>query len=179
MKTKIVSHLFVLIFFCYAMSAQNDKNVVKNYKVWITLVDGSIVKGKIYSAETEHLRITKRNSFDTLGLIIINAEKIDAIKIRKKGKVGKGILIGTLSGLGVGAIIASADNRNNDSGAFSEISTSINTAVYMTGGILVGAGVGAIAAPKRELINVILIDGDIKKYQNQIDEIRRFAFTSN
>ena len=169
MKTTLLTLLGVLLFFPTGLNSQNTKKV-KTHKAWITLTDNSELKGILYSADEDLIKITYNNSLDVTNLMSIEANKIEIIKIRKKGKVGKGALIGGLSGLGFGVLIGFAAG-DDDPGWFS--TTKEEKAIG--GGIafgLLGTGVGALTGTSKKKI---IINGNIKNYKSQLTTIQGYS----
>ncbi|SNR59886.1 hypothetical protein SAMN06265371_106161 [Lutibacter agarilyticus] len=129
-----------LMLFSYGLNAQNNSKKIQIHKVWAKTMDGSMVKGVLYSADEQSIKISKNNSFSDSNLIVINDEKIDVIKIRRKGKIGKGAWIGAASGAGFGVALGLAANNDEWEGVVSTV-TGLFFGIVGTG---VGAGVAAI-----------------------------------
>lgn len=121
MKTILLTLLGVLLFFPIELIAQNKTNKIKIHKVWITMVDGSKVKGNLYSADEEIIRISNNNSFDVSNLISIEASKVNVIKIRRKGQVGKGVWVGALTGAGAGMLLGLVEGDDGFGGFSKEV----------------------------------------------------------
>lgn len=165
--------ILLVIFLCssYVTIGQNTKNNIKVHKVWIFMVNSSkIIKGNLYAVEENAIKIIDNESFDISNLQSISPSQIEKIKIRRKGKVGKGIWIGGLTGLGIGIVsgLLSEDESDKLLGFSPEEKAVIN-------GILlapVGAGVGTLIASKKE---VITINGDVESYKSQISILRSYS----
>ena len=134
MKTTLLTLLGVLLFFPIWVNTQNKTNKIKTYKGWVTLIDGSKEKGILYSADSEGIIISEKPSFDFSNLKTIEAKQIDKIKIRKKGNVGKGVLIGALSGVAFGWAI-SLNAQDDEPGWFSA------TKEQKKSGAIIGMGI--------------------------------------
>ena len=157
-----------LLFFSIGLHAQNTSKKNKIYKVWITMLDDSKVQGVLYSADNEFIKISKNNSFDFSNLTTINFQNIDVIKIRRKGKIGKGAWIGAASGVGFGVILGLASENDGWEGLVAT-GAGFFFGVIGTG---VGAGVGTI---KKK----IHINGNIEIYKSHLEEIKSYSFTPN
>jgi len=158
---KALSTLIVfLIFFSIGLQAQNSSKKIKMHKVWITMQDDSKEQGILYSADEGFLKIANNNSLDVSNLTTIDVQNIDVIKIRKKGKIGKGAWIGAASGGGIGVVLGLASSDE-----FVAIGTGFFFGVIGTG---IGAGVGAI---KKK----IHINGDIEIYKSHLVEIQSYS----
>ncbi len=176
MKTKLVILLGLLLLFSPRLQSQNSKN--KAHKVWISNVNNSkIIKGTLYEVNDESLLIMDKHSKE----ITIDASKINIIKIRRKGKIGKGILIGSLTGLATGAIIGIVSGDDPDKtvvagwpiGTYTVEGQKKGEKALIYGVLLglAGGGAGALIASKREKI---IINGSIESYKSQIEFIRNF-----
>jgi hypothetical protein len=162
-----------VIFLCtiHLTIGQNTKENIKVHKVWISLVNSSnIIKGNLYAVEENGLKIIGNKSFDISNLQIISPSQIEKIKIRRKGKVGKGVWIGALTGLGVGVLsgLVSSDDSDEWFG-FSPEEKAVINAILITP---VGAGIGALIASNKE---VITINGDAESYKRQLDMLRSYS----
>ncbi len=136
----IIRFFAFLMLFSYGLNAQNNSKTIQIHKVWVKTMDGSMVKGVLYSADEQSIKISKNNSFSNSDLIVIDGEKIDVIKMRRKGKIGKGAWIGAVSGAGFGVALGLAANNDEWEGVVATVS-GLFFGIVGTG---VGAGVGAI-----------------------------------
>lgn len=170
MKTKLLTLLGVLLFFPIGLNSQNKINKIKTHKVWITLVDGSKEKGILYSADGDFFKIMNNNSFDVTNLMSIEANKIEIIKIRRKGKVGKGAWVGALSGAGLGILIGFAAG-DDDPGFLSSTKEEKAIGLGIALGVL-GTGVGALTATAKKKI---IINGKTLNYEQQLEEIQSYS----
>jgi len=166
MKAKALILLGVLFFFLIGLKAQTTKQKVKTHKAWITLVDGSKVKGNLYAAGNEVVKLSKNNSFDFNDLTIIRAQDIQLIKIRRKGKIGNSILIGGLSGAGLSILLGAT---TNDTGFFTKGEVMVLSGILF---VPLGVGIGALAGTKKESFN---IGGNLKAYQLELKKIQSYA----
>lgn len=167
MKTTLML-LAIFMLFSIGLQAQNTSKKIKPHKVWITLMDGIKVKGDLYSAEDVSIKIVENNSLDVSNLTAISNQKIDVIKIRRKGKIGKGAWIGAASGAGFGIILGLATEDDGWEGLVATAEGIFFGAV----GTGVGAGIGAIK--KR-----IQINGNIDIYKSRLSEIQSYSLVPN
>ena len=186
MKTKLAILISAILFFSTGLHAQKSKKKNKVYKVWVSKIDNSKkIKGLLYEVNNESLKIIGKRSTE----INIDASTIKMIKIRRKGRVGRGVLIGALSGFAVGGIIGLASGDDPDEtvqygGGFAgwwyipyteytiEGETAMEKAMSTgTGLAFLGGGAGAIIASKKKKIS---INGDINNYTNQLDVLKSF-----
>ena len=120
--------------------------------------------------------------------ISIDASNIGIIKIRRKGKIGNGVLVGALTGSATGALIGLFSGDDPDTtGGFSFYGEEVTWTNKGTKagekalaiGIsmaFVGSGVGAIIASKKEKI---FINGDINNYNNQLEILKSYSMAIN
>jgi len=156
--------LAFLMSFSYGLNAQNNSKTIQIHKVWVNSMDGSKTKGVLYSADEQSINISKNNSLSNSNLIIIDCEKIDIIKIRRKGKVGKGAWIGAASGAGFGVAIGMA----TDSG---ELKSVVATASGLFLGII-GTGVGAAVGSIKKKIK---INGNSELFINNLSFLQSIS----
>jgi len=174
--------IIVLMCSLNILFAQKSKEKIKVHKVWISKIDNTkVIKGVLFEVNDEYLKIIDKHSKE----IIVKASDIGIIKIRRKGKVGKGALIGGLTGLGTGALIglASGDDpdRTVDGWFFGDFTytvhgTSAGTKAAIWGVTLGAAGsvVGAILGTKKE---IFLIDGHTKRYQSHFNKLQNYSMS--
>ncbi len=167
MKTTLML-LAIFMLFSIGLQAQNTSKKIKPHKVWITLMDGIKVKGDLYSADDVSIKIAKNNSLDVSNLTAISTQKIDIIKIRRKGKIGKGAWIGAISGAGFGIILGLA---TEDDGWEGLVATAEGI-FFGDPGTNTSAGIGAIK--KR-----IQINGNIDIYKSRLSEFQSYSLVPN
>jgi len=174
MKATSIILMGILLLYSMRGQAQNATKKVKLHKVWVSLTDSSKVKGVLYSADENAIKIAKNYSMDVSNLTSINYQNLDILRIRRKGKVGKGAWIGALSGVGAGMIIGLIDGDDEP-----ELFSMTMEEKALLGGILlgvVGTGIGALIATKKEKI---VINGDIENYEKMLKTIQSYSFTPN
>ena len=182
MKTIFFTLISILFFFSSELQAQKTKNKIKYHKVWVSKVDNSNqIKGILYEVNSKSLKILDNHSNE----IIIEVNDIETIKIRRKGKIGNGAAIGALTGIGTGALIGFMSGDDPDKtvdggwffGTYTVHGTSSGTKAAILGFSLgaVGSVAGAIIASKKDFFS---INGDIKKYEAQVEKLRIYSANS-
>lgn len=143
--------------------ANSQRKVKKNkvYKVWVKKTDKSKVKGYLYSANDELLKVTKKIS--TPDLIVVNASDIDRIKVRRKGKVGKSALIGGGIGAGVGVTLGLISAWGDEAEWAAGVGLFFGT-IGATSGVIVGI------FPK-----TIRIKGSLETYKAELKWLQAYA----
>lgn len=147
-----------------ALQAQNTSNKIKPHKIWITQLDGSKVSGRLYAADEGFVKIAQNNSLDVSNLTSINSEQIDFVKIRRKGKIGRGAWIGAVSGAGLGVFIGLTTESDGWEGVVATGSGIMLGAI----GTGIGAGIGAF---KKKLS----INGNLEVYKSHLQEIQSYS----
>ncbi len=170
MRIALNKLLIGILLFSIVLKAQNTANKIKVHKVWVTLVDGSNVKGNLYAADKEGIKIIKNKETDISNLIMIRAENISVVKIRRKGKIGNGALIGGLSGAGLSVLLGLT---TNDDGFFTKEEVMAISSVLF---VPLGTGIGALAGSKRM---ILAINGDKELYNSNLEIIRSYSIRIN
>ena len=164
MKTPLTVVLLVLIC-AFHLNAQDGPKREVSHKAWVFLTDGTKMTGVLYSANEEGILLRGDNLNDPIA-----PTSITAIKIRRKGKVGKGALYGAAGGAVVGFTIGILSG-DDDPGWFSstkEEKAGIG-ALFLTP---IGAVIGGLVGTKRITIP---IDGSTETYKAQLPAIQRYC----
>ncbi len=119
----MMKKIFVFIFFILTcvntLSAQSKPRNIKIFTTWIyTDSNAPPVVGELYDVSdstvlvySPHYHLMPRT------LSEIDVEKIQLIKVRRKGGIANGMIIGGIVGLSIGAIIG-VGSRNSNQGGF-------------------------------------------------------------
>ena len=170
MKTNLIYVISLFLILPLGLLAQQKKSKKHTYKVWITLVDGSVKKGILYDANKEGLSILKSKLFDVSNLLSIEARKINTIKLRRKGSVKKFGSIGGIIGITAGYVIGSS--TKTEDGAMPGLQNDLNSlGGAMIGGCL-GATFGAMAGATRKEIR---IHSNLDIYIKQLPVIQSYS----
>lgn len=139
---------------------------IKSYKAWVTLNDGSQMRGIFYAADSEALILMGED----LNEIKIDPKYIKTIQLRRKGRVGRGVWIGALSGAVVGGIAGYASG-DDEPGWFSSTAEekALGNAIFLS---FPGAGIGALIGSAR---TIFTIDGNNEFYLNHLAELAKYA----
>ncbi len=152
----------LLLFFCVILPAKGQK--VKTYKIWVTLLDETKVKGTLYGVNEDQLVLVGGD----LNQVIITPESIETIKLRRTGKIGRGAWIGAAIGTATGALVGLATNDRDEF---------LGDPIYsMTGGgivgLIIGTGVGiGIGTGKEKFV----INGDESAFRLQLPVLREYV----
>lgn len=165
----ILLPMAILLFFSFGINAQNSTKKNKFHKVWITTLDGSKERGILFSADESSVKISKNNYFDISNLTSIDSENIDVIKIRRKGKIGRGAWIGAASGAGFGVILGLiVDDEDTNEGL-------VATGGGITLGIL-GTGVGIVVSTNKKKVK---INGEPSLYKDNLEFLQSRSLVTN
>ena len=150
--------LLTLLFILPTTYAQK----VKTFKAWVTLLDKTNIRGTLYAANQDQFVILGED----LAQLEFVPENIQAIKVRRRGKVGKGAWIGALSGAVVGGV---AGLTGGDVGFMAAEAIGAGYALL---GATIGALAGvAIGSAKEEFI----INGDRNIYKSFLPILLQYA----
>lgn len=150
--------VLVLVFSFTAGNAQK----ARNYKVWVTLMDGTNIRGTLFAAHQDQFVILGEN----LATLAFDPVNLKEIKVRRRGNVGKGAWIGALSGAVVGGVAGLAG------GDVGFIDAEAIGAGYAILGATLGTLTGmAIGSGKEEY----LLNGDRKVYIAYLHELQQYA----
>jgi hypothetical protein len=179
--SKALTIVMVVLLVAPNIGAQNKTEKIKVYKIWVTKMDGSKVKGFFYAANEQGITISKSKVQDESNLFMVEARNISLIKMRRKGAVGKGAGIGFIAGVATGAIIGLADGDDGvvcGPGIFGgtvcrEGSTAGEKATAGAIGLgVIGTGIGAIVGTGKKKIP---IDGNAETYITQLNSLTNYT----
>ena len=136
-----------------AQIAKKGKAKKKKYKVWLTLINRTDkVKGFLYAVNDSAIVVSSSSDLVTdqytaslnNSIAIANIKKI---RLRKKGNIGKGYIIGTSIGIATGVLLGVSAA---DGDGFSTLAAAGMLGIV---GSVVGTGVGSISGSKRYTID--------------------------
>jgi len=117
---------------------QIDTNVnKKNYRSWINLNSKSaIIEGVLQHINDSSIQILRIDHFPLHNTkdkhTTISTRSIESIKVRRKGSIGKGMLIGGLAGSIIGTLVSISVANQNDK----------SPGIYVYPILITGCGVG-------------------------------------
>ncbi len=138
-------------------SAQDSATLIpsKLYKVTLQTKDGKFINGNLHGIGNSTFTMS-----ENIHLLSYDIEKIENLKIHRKGSVGIGVLIGFLSGAFTGAVIGLASGDDDPKQWFAMSAS----AKAFAGGVALG-GVGALTGAIIGLIHKkFSINGQRDKY---------------
>ena len=187
MKKFIVTAV-VLCFF-YSLSGQEDSSRLqktekekkfKIYKTWISfnkepkVWNGAL--GVLYEINDSSIIVSnslvkKDYSTGNFKLSKINYNNIDYVKLRAKNNVGKGALIGTISGLLIGGFLGYVSGDDNPEGLFA-MTAGDKAVVAGVGLAICGAAIGALCG----LIQIkIPINGNLENFNRNKNKLKKYT----
>lgn len=173
--------MIVLLCFSIGLKAQNTPNKIKEYKIWITTIDQTKVKGILYFADERGINLFISKKLNDSNMRFVEAQNIDYIRIRRSAKIGTGIWVGALTGFAVGGMVGLASGDDPEKtvnygflGTYTHQGSSAGDKAMVIGLIssVPGAAVGAIIASKKVKI---IINGNFETYQNKLNKIKSYA----
>jgi hypothetical protein len=121
----------------------------KTYKAWVTLINqNDKVKGYLYAVNDSSIVVSSSSELlaDEYSASLNNTiavANIKKIRLRKKGNVGKGYIIGTSIGIVTGIILGATASEGD---GFSTLAAAGMMGIV---GSVIGTGVGSISGAKR------------------------------
>jgi hypothetical protein len=128
---------------------QKKKAKKKTYKAWVTLINqNDKVKGYLYAVNDSSIVVSSSSELlaDEYSASLNNTiavANIKKIRLRKKGNVGKGYIIGTSIGIVTGIILGATASEGD---GFSTLAAAGMMGIV---GSVIGTGVGSISGAKR------------------------------
>jgi hypothetical protein len=166
-----------LIVFCClnSLNAQDTIQKINIYRTWVSLNSEPFnIKGVLYEIKDSSILVSssvviRDYSTDRFGMINLHINDIETIKTRKNGNIGKGVLIGAITGFAVGGFIGllSGNDPPCPSGSWFCLRYSAGEKALMAGIPLAvcGAGIGALIGSIKVTIP---INGSINNYNRNI-----------
>jgi hypothetical protein len=180
MKTHLIKIIGLFIFFQFlgvqSVNSQDQKLKTK-YKTWLVTTP-DIVTSKAHLYQLKDSSINFANSLYPLNPGFskeIEIRNIDVIKVRRKGRVFRGTLIGAVSGLVLGIVIGNAAVKTDEcddpcpSLGISEEAGKILVVGLV--GTVVGGSIGAAIGSMKVSIP---INGKQSKYQEQKIKLQKY-----
>jgi hypothetical protein len=167
-RTKFIIFMLMALSFYNSVTAQNDTLGFSQYSCrTILLGNNERINGDIYKTADSSIFIKHnhgRFNKSEFELMEIPVSKLDYFSVNKKGRGGRGFLIGGAIGAVIGGLIGYASVPNDNSGGLdlSELERSYCSAVGITVGFVAGAMIGLVAGNAKFIIN---INGDHEKYK--------------
>lgn len=115
------------------------------------------------------LNLKRRRSSEVL--IRMPVEQLEFVRIRRKGKIGRGILLGMLGGIATGAIWGQALGDDRKGGLLS-LTADTKSTVLGTVCIIPGAIIGAILGSSSKKI---VFNKSVETYQAQRETLRQYV----
>ncbi|MGY8916120.1 MAG: hypothetical protein ACKVJF_13695 [Flavobacteriales bacterium] len=157
------------------VAPQNISKKSNVYRAWISILGSpDQIQGYLYKADSSFVTLTLKNSFDFNNLQTIESNRIDQIKLRKKGIIGKGVWIGALVGFGVGATAGLIGG--DDPEGFITFTKEEYALIYGVPISILGCGVGALVSSKKTTVK---IGGDQQMYIAQLEKLKGYTLMLN
>ena len=164
MKTPWVI-IFLFLNCALPLNAQDAPKQENRHVAWVVLADSTELKGLLYSATEAGILLTGETAND-----IIDPANISTIKIRRKGNVSSGALVGAVGGavLGFSVGILSGDDEPGFFSSTKEEKGGIGALLLAP----LGSGVGALIGTKKISIP---INGSTETYRAQLATIQAYC----
>ncbi len=188
MMSRIIIHALFIIFLVGQVNAQETATKNRKYKTWIKKTDKTRLIGRLYDVEDTKLGIS--NSFKAessqFNYIDVYAYEIEKIKVRRKGQVALGALIGLAAGFTIGAITGFMEGDTPPdppcqgwgcyNGVIDLVPESADGKALLYGSLygLLGAGIGAIVGGAIKI--KIPINGSESKFRANLPRLKSYAY---
>lgn len=167
--------------FLNSVDAQNTIQKNKIYRTWITLnskpfkTTGVLYEIKDSSILVSNSLVIQDYSTDRFGTFKLHINDIETIKIRRKKRVGTGVLLGAITGFCVGGIIGLIDGDDPPCRSFCVLRFTAGQKALMAGIPLsiVGAVAGAIIGSVKIKIP---INGSMDNYHKYKKRLKKYSF---
>ena len=174
---KFVFIIFILINCIQFSYSQDTIRKTKFYHTWINTKKDSIkFQGILYELQDSSILvanslIVKNYPLGDYKVTKIYISEIDKIKARRTKSVGRGILIGSITGIAVGGIIglASGDDPTDTWFAMTAGEKALVSGIFVGG---IGAVTGLIIGSIRVKFT---INGNIQDYNRQKKKMRKYS----
>jgi hypothetical protein len=188
MKTQAILSIMFLCLFHPSMAQTDSIKPLKVYRTWVIPYErGRVRQGVLYEVKDSSIRIARNyNQTVQMGeqirLSTIYPRDIDVIKLRKKGNVGQGAIIGALAGMliagALDAIIISSWNKSKSNSFSDDMNDHVGRPMVIAGSVIIiaaGAGIGATIAGAKITIP---IDGSQEEFENNKDRLFNHSIKS-
>ena len=165
-----------------SLNAQDTFQKIKIYRTWVSLNSEPFkIKGVLYEVKDSSILVSRSvviqdYSTDRFEIAKLNINNIETIKTRRKNSIGKGVLIGAVSGLVVGVLIGLIDGDDPPctSGSWICLRYTAGQKALMAGVPLAvsGAGIGALIGSIKVKIP---INGNINNYNRNKNKLRKYT----
>ena len=149
--------------------AQKSIQKDKSYKTWVSLdkipfkTEGVLYEIKDLPNQDSKSVVIQKDQNNKFDLVDFDIKNIQTIQARRKNSIGKGILLGALSGFVIGGVSGLVvANGNSESGS------AFTTGVPLA---LVGSGMGALAGSVKITIPIFGSYANFRKSENQLKEL--------
>jgi len=179
-------NIIVTIVLCFLNSLNAQDSIQKKniYRTWVYLnKDPFEIKGALYEIKDSSISVSnslvkKENSTEGLKISELNIYYVETIKARRNNNIGRGVLIGTASGLFTGAMIGliSGDDPPCDNlGCILYPPLTAGEKALSNGVVLgiCGAGVGALVGSFKIKIP---INGNIETFHKSQNRLRKYSY---
>ena len=183
-KRYIKVPVIVLIVLCClnSLNAQDTIQMIKIYRTWVSLNREPFkIKGVLYEIKDSSILVSSSvviqdYSTNRFKIVKLNINNIETIKTRRKNSIGKGVLIGAVSGFVVGGLIGLIDGDDppcpTDSWfcmRFTAEEKALMAGVPLAvGGAVIGALIGSIKVK-------IPINGSINNYNRNKNKLKKYS----
>lgn len=171
---KLLVLAFLNIGLPYILNSQTTNKIKKfRYKSWVHRFEAITIQGSIYKLQEDSIALVNReylgNSRYGYKTYKVPIQDINIIKVRKKGKVIKGMFFGLLGGFVAGGTLGYLDGDDPTGGAFTAEQKFWLLGILST---IPGAIIGGIIAGSAKI--EIPLWGDKVYYQDKKQDLQKY-----
>ena len=179
---KFINVIALIVLCCLnSLNAQDTIQKIKIYRTWVSLNSEPFkIKGVLYEIKDSSILVSSSvviqdYSTDKFEIVKLHINNIETIKTRRNNNIGRGVLIGAITGFAVGSLIGliSGDDPPCPSGSWICFRYSAGEKALMAGVPLAvgGAGIGALIGSIKVKIP---INGSINSYNRNKNKLGEY-----
>jgi len=180
---KFINVIALILLCCLnSLNAQDTIQKIKIYRTWVSLNSEPFkIKGVLYEVKYSSILVSSSiviqdYSTDRFEMVELHINNIETIKTRRNNNIGRGVLIGAITGFAVGGLIGllSGDDPPCPPGSYFCIRFTAEEKALGAGVSLAvsGAGIGALIGSIKVKIP---INGSSNSYNRNKNKLRKYS----
>ena len=161
--------LLLILMFSISFTYGQEQEKLKTYKVMVKKMDGTRVRGYFIKADNNGVTVDVSKRFEEDGLVVIAAEDIVKIKLRRKASITRGALTGLAIGTAVGGLAGYA--AGDDSGGFVSFSKEEKAVILGTAFGFFGTVIGTVIGTSRKKFYIY---GSNDNYRKELPILQQY-----
>ncbi|WP_420378252.1 hypothetical protein [Gilvibacter sp.] len=161
--------LLLILIFSISFTYGQEQEKLKTYKVMVKKMDGTRVRGYFIKADKNGITVDVSKRFEEDGLVVIAAADIAKIKLRRKGSITRGALIGLATGTAIGGL--AGYTAGDDRGGFVSFTKEEKAVILGTFFGLCGTVIGAVIGTSRKKFYIY---GSNDNYRKELPILQQY-----